>query len=418
MSLTRRDWLSLVGAGSVAALAGRRSWAQSIDSGRAQRILTLIREFEAQGFHRTGTDVDHASGDWLADQVRRAGLTPALEPFPVERIDPETCRVSVGDRTIEGLPIFDGGFTAAAGIRGRLGLPDSAADIVLSRTPVNAAGAGALGELRRANQCKAIVAVTEGRRPGLCPSNADSFLQPFGPPVLQVPSEEAAWLNAEAARGVAATLIAEVTRTHVTANNVTAMVEGRDRELPPLVIMTPRSGWYWCASERGGGLAVWLEVMRAMRAARPRRTILFVASSGHELGHLGIDAFIDRRPGIVRQAIAWFHLGANVGAAVEPGVTLQASDDELDALLSGELERAGLAVSRRAPRNRVPGGEAEAVHNGAGRYISVIGGNGLFHNLRDRGPEATDATAIARFCAAFSALAWRMAESEVRPAAV
>jgi hypothetical protein len=412
MNLTRRDWLSLVAGASAAALArGRRSWAQGTDREREQRIVTLIREFETQGFHRTGTDVDNASGDWLAEQVRRAGLTPALEPFAVDRIDPQTCRISIGDRTIEGLPLFDGTFTAAAGISGRLGLPDSNADIVLGRTAVNGAGAGALGELRRANRSKAIVAITDGRRPGLCPSNADAFLRPFGPPVLQVSSDESAWLNAEAGRGATATLIAEVTRTRVTANNVTTMVAGRDRELPPLVIMTPRSGWYWCASERGGGIAVWIEVMAAMRSPQPRRTILFVASSGHELGHLGINAFIERRPGIVKQAIGWFHLGANVGAAVEPGVTLQASDDELDVLLTGELEKAGLAISRRAARNRVPGGEAEAVHNGGGRYASIIGGNGLFHNLGDRGPEAIDAMAIAHFCTAFGALARQMAES-------
>ena len=57
-----------------------------------------------------------------------------------------------------------------------------------------------------------------------------------------------------------------------------------------------RSGWWGCASERGGGLACWLEIMRAMCAARPVRDTLFLASSGHELGHLGLDAFIQRRP--------------------------------------------------------------------------------------------------------------------------
>jgi hypothetical protein len=412
MNLTRREWLSLLAAASAGALSGGRSVAaQEADRERVPRIITLIREFEAQGFHRTATDVDTASGDWLANHVRQAGLTPTLESFPLERVDPKTCRLTVGDRTIEGLPLFDGAFTGADGLSGRFGLKESNADIVLSQTAVNAAGAGVLGDLRRANRSKAIVAVTEGRRPGLCPSNADSFLQPFGPPVLQVSSDEAAWLNAAATRGVNATIIAHVTRTAATAGNVTTLVEGREQEQPPLVIMTPRSGWYWCASERGGGIAVWLEVMRAMRSARSRRSILFVASSGHELGHLGINAFIKRRPSIVKRSVGWFHLGANVGAAVEPGITLQASDDEFDALLAGALQSSGLTVSRRAPRGRVPGGEAEAVHNGGGRYMSIIGGNGLFHSLADRGPEAIDAPSIARFCTAFTALARRLAEA-------
>src|SRR5439155_393649 len=61
--------------------------------------------------------------------------------------------------------------------------------IGLTEIAPNTAGAGELGEARRQNRHQAIVVVTRGARPGLCPSNADSFLRPFGPPVLQVTSE-------------------------------------------------------------------------------------------------------------------------------------------------------------------------------------------------------------------------------------
>ena len=144
--------------------------------------------------------------------------------------------------------------------------------------------------------------------------------------------------------------------------------------------MTPRSGWWNCASERGGGLACWLEIMRATRDAKPVRDVLFVASSGHELGHLGIASFIGRRPGLVLAAKAWIHLGANIGAAQGPGNTLQASDDEIESMLAEVATRAGLRIDRRLPRGGVPRGEAENVHRGGGRYISIIGSNDLFHN--------------------------------------
>jgi len=412
MKITRREWLGLAAIGSTVTVGGvRRMAAQSLDIEPAtRRVAIVIREFESQGFHRTGTAVDNASGDWLADQVRQAGLSPTLESFGLRRVDPITSTLVFGDRTLEGVPLFDAAFTDAKGIRGRLGTSDSRSEIVLTETPVNLAGDGRLGDVRRAGRCKAIVAVTQGRRPGLCPSNADSFLQPFGPPVLQVSSDEAAWLNTQARLGVSVTLIAHVDRTPATANNVVTSIQGVDPDLPPLVIMTPRSGWYWCASERGGGIAIWLEVMRALRTTRPQRSILFVASSGHELGHTGINAYIERRPGIVKRAVGWFHLGASIGAAVDPGTTLQASDDEFDARLTNAMTASGLSVSRRNPRGQVPGGEAEAVHKGGGRYVSAIGGNGLFHNVNDRGPDAIDALAIARFSAAFSALARSMTD--------
>ncbi|MGE3844990.1 MAG: hypothetical protein AB7I50_25780 [Vicinamibacterales bacterium] len=417
MKITRREWLGCAIAGSFVTVTGvRRAAAQTIDLELvARRVGNAIKEFEAQGFHRTGTAVDNASGDWLAEQVRQAGLSPSLEPFSLSRVDPITSTLLVGGRTIEGVPLFDAAFTDAQGISGRLGTPDANSEIVLTQTAVNVAGAGPLGEVRRAGRCKGIVAVTQGRRPGLCPSNADSFQQPFGPPVLQVSSEEAAWLTSQAKLGANVTLITHVARTSVTANNIVASIQGADPALAPLVIMTPRSGWYWCASERGGGIAIWLEAIRALRPMRPQRSILFVASSGHELGHAGINAYIERRPGIVKQAVGWLHLGANIGAAIQPSTTLQASDDEFDAMLTESMMATGLSVTARAPRGRIPAGEAEAVHLGGGRYVSAIGGNELFHSIEDRGSAAIDPLVIARFSAAFSALAGNISRVAQRP---
>lgn len=178
-----------------------------------------------------------------------------------------------------------------------------------------------------------------------------------------------------------------------------------------MVVMTPRSGWWACASERGGGLACWLEIMRAAHAAQPTRDILFVASSGHELGHLGLDAFIERRPGLVSDAKAWIHLGANIGAALGPGNILQASDDKLEAMMAEAMTTVGLRIDRHLPRGVVPLGEAVNVHRGGGRFISIIGHNDLFHNPSDRGSEVIDLKVIKRFATAFATVATSLANT-------
>lgn len=64
-----------------------------------------------------------------------------------------------------------------------------------------------------------------------------------------------------------------------------------------------------------------------------------------------------------------------------------------------------LPVGVRMPHDRVPGGEAEVVHRGGGRYVSVIGSNLLFHNPEDRGSGVSDISAIARFAGAFDGIA-------------
>ncbi len=370
-----------------------------------QRIGAVVRAYEEQGFHRTGTAVDRQSGEWLANEVRQIGLTPALEEFSLSRVDPLHASIAVNGRKIDGLPLFDGGFTGSAGIEGRLGSLDSDAPIGFAEIAPNAAEAGALGDARRHNRHRAIVVVTRGARPGFCPSNADSFVRPFGPPVLQVTSEEAPFLANVVHRSATALLTAQAERVQALAFNVTTMVSGTDQSLLPLVVMTPRSGWWWCASERGGGLVCWLEMMRAMHGAKPARDVLFVASSGHELGHLGLDAFVERRPGLVPAAKAWIHLGANIGAAQGPGNNVQASDDEMESMMAEAMTRAGLRIDRRHPRGAAPRGEAENVHRGGGRYVSIIGNNDLFHNMSDRGPGAVDLRTIERFATAFAEVA-------------
>jgi hypothetical protein len=390
------------------------------------RILRLIQAYGSQGFHRTGTQTDQASGRWLREQVRLIGVTASLESFSLQRVDPVLASLTAEGRRVEGIPLFDGSFTDEKGIQDRFGLLGSNAPIGLTESIPNAAGSGGLGDARRMNRHKAIVCVTRGVRPGLCPSNADSFLQPFGPPVLQLSSEHAAWLDECARKGLFVHVVAHAKRTAVEAFNVTAKIVGTNPALPPLVVMTPRSGWYWCASERGGGIVCWLELIRFLRDAKAARNVLFVASTGHELGHLGINAFVHERPGIVTGSTGWIHLGSNIGAAhgsndglhgansklppsaVLPqaqGNTLQASDDQLEKLLERAMAAVGLRVETRMPRDKVPGGEAEVVHRGGGRYVSIIGSNANFHNPDDRGPGVVDVRAIANFVRALTTVA-------------
>jgi hypothetical protein len=104
------------------------------------------------------------------------------------------------------------------------------------------------------------------------------------------------------------------------------------------------------------------------------------------------------------------HFGANLGAATAPpalgsGLTIQASDDERELLLGSALTTAGLTIGRRVPRGTVPAGEAENVHRGGGRYVSVIGSNGLFHHPDDRGIHTVNLGTIASLVSAFTSVA-------------
>jgi hypothetical protein len=263
MLITRRTLLSAIAASPCTAGVFYPRITVPAEGGAVvlRRVSDIIHAYEQQGFHRTGTAIDHKSGDWLCEEVRRAGVTPTRESFSLSRIDPITDVLIADGRRIVGIPLFDGAFTDGDGIRGHLGALGSYAEIGIAETAPNAAASGSPGDARRKNHHKAIVCVTRGARPGLCPSNADSFLEPFGPPVLQVSTEDASWLTDLVSRRTEVQLIARVKRTAATAVNVVATIKGADVTLKPLVISTPRSGWYSCASERGGGIACWLEAL-------------------------------------------------------------------------------------------------------------------------------------------------------------
>jgi hypothetical protein len=376
------------------------------------RVHEVLREYDAQGEHRTGSAVDRASGEWLRAQATRAGGTVQGSPFGLDRFDVRAALLEVDGRRIEGLPFFDGGVTTSAGISAPVGPAG------IHVATANAAAVATEGEFlsgeRRAGRARAIVVLTEGAVPGLVPSNARHFTEPYGCPVLQVPASARSLLDDAAASGRSVRVVCEATRTRATSFNVIAECAGRDRSQAPVVVITPRSGWWTCASERGGGLACWLEAIRAAAVARPARDVLAVASSGHELGHLGLDAFFHTDPALLGKAHAFVHLGANIGAGAPEarvaGVRLQSSDDGLVERVAAALGSAGAPIADRLPRGQVPRGEARNLHVGGARYVSLLGqGNRWFHHQDDRYPASVSAGVVARYARAVSAFVVELA---------
>jgi hypothetical protein len=393
---------------SAAPAAG---WADEVED----RVREVLRSYDAQGIHRTGTDVDRASGEWLREQARSAGAAVSLQSFPLERLEISQAFVEVGGRRIDGLPFFDAGLTSASGISAPIG-PGGVHVATADAAAISTEGEF-LASLRRDRTARAIIVLTAGGTPGLVPSNARRFAEPYGCPVLQVPAAPGQELLATAASsGSPVRVVCEAARIPATAVNVVAEVPGRDRDLAPVVVITPRSGWWHCASERGGGIACWIETVHAAASASLPRRVLCLASSGHELGHLGLDRFLHAEAPLVKGAHAWVHLGANIGAGPSgspvAGVRLQASDDELDAAMSLALAAAAAPIADRLPRGRVPAGEARNLHLGGARYVSLIGqGNRWFHHRGDRFPEAVIPVSVARYARAVADCVTRLART-------
>ncbi|MCZ6617946.1 MAG: hypothetical protein O7E57_07410 [Gammaproteobacteria bacterium] len=356
-----------------------------------QRIERDIRAWDAIAEHRTGTAGASRTAAWLAAEIRACGLEPKIDRFPFERRVLHVCSFEAGAHRADGVPLFDGGYTDSNGVSGVLGSLGSRAAIGLTEFSPTPRGNVSLDAARRKSTHSAIIAVARGDavRPGLSLLNADAYRTPYGPPVLQVATKHRDWLQTTRANGVVATLIAHSTLEATQAGNVQVTIPGRNPALAPLVIMTPLSAWWTCTSERAGGITIWLECIRLFTANRPHRDLIFTANTGHELGHVGLDHYLQQNPTLVRDAHAWIHLGANF-AARNGGIRFQTSNDRYQTRGLRAFDKQNVVIADVTPPGQRPYGEARNIYDGDGQYISLLGGNSLFHHPDDRWPEAVD----------------------------
>jgi hypothetical protein len=357
------------------------------------RVADWLAAWDAQGIHRTGTAGDDAGAAWLAAEAAGLGAAVEVEQFALDRLDPSAAFLDIGDARIPAVPAFDSAPTGARGVEGRLGVEIAVAEL----TP-RAVYGGEYQQLRRAGGHRGLVIVCAGDAPGMGLLNAESFRAPYGAPAIHVASEARAAVLDAAALHAPARLVADSRRSRAIARNVIATFAGVDRAAAPLIVMTPRSSWWQSTAERGGGIVCWLDSLRLLLVEQPpRRRVIFTGNSGHELGHLGLDDFVARRPGCETGA-TWVHFGANLGAAGGSLSVMSASDD-LRALAAAELARADQAHALM-PTGLIPSGETRDIHRKGGRYLTLVGTNRLFHLPQDRWPDAVDLGAVGRIAAA------------------
>ncbi len=377
------------------------------------RIAEIIAAYSAQGVHRSGTDGDLENAGWLSQYIRSYDLEPEVDEFDFQRVRLINNTVAIDGTEMEAVPLYDCSFTDEAGITGRVGNVGSSADIgVLSVFPNESSPGGqALAEARGAGRHNAIIVITdESMPPGIAITNAEHFTAPYGPPVVQISNAYAQLLESAAAAGREATVVAHCEHVAAEGINVGTTIHGANPDLAPLVIMTPRSGWWRCASERGGGIAAWLEMMRAISEVGAERDVIFTANTGHELGHIGLDHYLDTRKSLVKGAHMWIHLGANFATSISPGIAIQSSDETARELMVDVLSQHNLVADAETPPDQRPLGEARNIYDGGGRYVSVLGRNGLFHHPADIWPDAVDLDTTTRWVAAFAEIALRLSK--------
>jgi hypothetical protein len=361
-------------------------------------LRDLIEQYSALGVHRTGWEADERCSDWLIAWLEGHGIEAARPSFTFPRVSVTGAYVDAGGARIEGVPLHDGAPTPAGGVSGRL--TESASEwggrIAVVRSPQDI---GRLLELSEAARPLAAIAISGDPEGNVLLRNAEAIDHPYGLPVLQVARKDSAPLERSLAAGEVVTMVLDFSRTPATATNVVGRLP-HESGAAPLLITTPKSGWFTCAAERGGGLAITMALAAHLARSTARgREVLFLFTSGHEINYYGMLEHLKASPQLREEVGVWVQLGASIGARNQPAWRVFSRDETLRRKMTEALERQGLGPVSLAPVDQRPNGEAREVFDC--RFVAMAGGHPYFHSPRDVPEVSVDAERVARFGLAF-----------------
>jgi hypothetical protein len=230
------------------------------------------------------------------------------------------------------------------------------------------------------------------------------------------PTDASPFLAAAMREDVATLVVTGKGGRRPAANFIGRIDRGRKKWV---VVSTPRSGWYGCAGERGGGIAAWLWLARWASKAVTGYNLAFVCNSGHEYENLGAAEALKATAPKPADTHFWLHLGANLASrdwhestgAPLPGVDSQRYLSVTPALLPLAREIFAGHPGLEAPYSSESVSAGEQVEILAAGYATVAAVFGVhrFHHVSTDDARCVSGETVARTASAFQTLLERVA---------
>lgn len=258
------------------------------------QLYEIVKAYDDIGIHRTGTDVDRATLDWLAAQLRARAAKVSCQDYRFDFFSANATVIldgqeiasmplyyeAIGDVTTDHVAVAEFG----DGEHGS-GLDDSL-EMIINDASIRG--------------FEALVIATRGETGALVAINCAPILR-NRIPVMLIPGRYASALKAGSVRVEYSATVNPGVSSNITGH------WGESLAGPPFVITTPMSGWFTCAGERGTGIAVALQVAEWLSINRPHVPLKLILPSGHELGFYGARKMAQT---ITTRPMAVLHLGS------------------------------------------------------------------------------------------------------------
>jgi hypothetical protein len=280
-----------------------------------------VQRYDGIGPHRYGSPGAERALAWIAEELEHAGLKVSGQRFSLARqYDFEAATLKIDGETRSVMPQW--------------WIPERQATFALT-APIAAADSGpAAGAFVRltlpfdrgaylTQQHVAAIESAFARRPAAVlltidhPSgeiftyNVDQKTAPWPVPVILVAPKDRSLLEAAQQSGRPVSLSVQgAWRRDVPGRNVVGRLDrGKGRWL---AISTPVTSWFTSSCERGPGIAGFLAMARLAATRWPDVDLAFVATSGHEVGHGGMEHFLHDGAPKPDATLAWAHFGASL----------------------------------------------------------------------------------------------------------
>ena len=363
--------------------------------------------------HLSGTANSTAEFDDIASQLALAGLAVGEQAFTFPRFAPKSVALTAGSTSVPSeaiAPLLYSGTTPSGGLSAPLvfggdgsSLPGAVAGkiVVVSISYQNNARALNLDTAIEAaveGEAKALVAVTQGAGDYPKWENVNARTGTGALPVLMVGKHSGAAVIEAAEDGDNGNLVLTASTGTACDRDVWGELRGSDPSRR-VFVGTPATSFATAAAERGSGVAILLGLARHYaelpRSDRPE-TLVFLATSGHEVGWLGVRALISARGTWFTAADAYVHLGSGLGALneeeepdgsirVTPDPTGHLHDSEnplLEPSILDDFAAAGVPTPNR-PLHIASGGEQIYAYAAGVPTVSFSGSTLYFHTAGD-----------------------------------
>jgi hypothetical protein len=374
-----------------------------------EALMATINQYGSSPDHYSGTQADWSEENTVAEQFAADGLQVHSIAYNFPRFKATKISLITDGHDIASTalaPLLYSGTTGPDGIEAPLEaaangtIPADAAGKIVVVSQLSKGTIAASVPKAIAAGAKAEVFVTKG--PGDLPVWEDvNSRQGTGTlPVLIIGKQSGAEVLADAEAGDHADLTLQAELGTATDYDVWGELPGVDTSRK-VIVGTPVSSMVPSASERGGGVAIMLGLAKHYaelpRSQRPEN-LVFLATSGHEVGFLGLPALIQQKGSWFTGADAYVHLGASIGAdtgvenpdgsitkteGVATNLTLHDSENPiLEAGSVNAFAAAGQPL-KNAAMHLGGGGEQVYAYQEGTPEISANGGSLWFHTAAD-----------------------------------